>query len=73
MDEIDAALDYRNISIISNYLKERATDAQFIVISLKNYMYELADRLIGIYKLKDCSTSLKIDPGEFALDEDLDT
>merc|ERR550532_348863 len=36
MDEIDAALDFRNVSIIANYIKERTKNAQFIVISLRN-------------------------------------
>lgn len=68
MDEIDAALDFRNVSIIANYLKERTTDAQFIVISLRNNMFELADRLVGIFKLKDCTASLAIDPTKFTVE-----
>uniref|UniRef100_A0A158P9G3 Structural maintenance of chromosomes protein 4 n=1 Tax=Angiostrongylus cantonensis TaxID=6313 RepID=A0A158P9G3_ANGCA len=51
MDEIDAALDYRNVSIIAHYIKERTKNAQFIIISLRNNMFELGDRLIGIYKV----------------------
>ncbi|CAI4046012.1 hypothetical protein SKDZ_12G1360 [Saccharomyces kudriavzevii ZP591] len=50
MDEIDAALDFRNVSIVANYIKERTKNAQFIVISLRNNMFELAQQLIGIYK-----------------------
>ncbi|KAL3218956.1 hypothetical protein MRX96_031220 [Rhipicephalus microplus] len=54
MDEIDAALDIRNVSIVGYYIKERTRNAQFIIISLRNNMFELSDRLIGIYKvLKD--------------------
>ncbi|CAJ0848192.1 9017_t:CDS:2, partial [Entrophospora sp. SA101] len=53
MDEIDAALDFRNVSIVANYIKERTKDAQFIVFSLRNNMFELADRLVGIYKTKN--------------------
>ena len=49
MDEIDAALDFRNVSIVANYIKGRTEDAQFIVISLRNDMFESVDRLIGIY------------------------
>ena len=33
MDEIDAALDFRNVSIVAHYIKERTKNAQFIVIS----------------------------------------
>lgn len=69
MDEIDAALDFRNVSasrviiarlrtnhchmqvsIVAAYIKERTKNAQFIVISLRNNMFELAARLVGVYK-----------------------
>lgn len=36
MDEIDAALDFRNVSIVANYIKDRTKNAQFIIISLRN-------------------------------------
>lgn len=65
MDEIDAALDFRNVSIIANYIKERTKDAQFIVISLRNHMFELADLLVGIYKTDDVSKSVAINPTAF--------
>merc|ERR1712159_268858 len=65
MDEIDAALDFRNVSIIANYIKERTKNAQFIVISLRNHMFELADLLVGIYKTFDVSKSVAIDPSAF--------
>lgn len=51
MDEIDAALDFRNVSIVASYIKERTRNAQFIVISLRNNMFELASRLVGVYKV----------------------
>ena len=35
MDEIDAALDFKNVSIVANYIKERTRNAQFIIISLR--------------------------------------
>ena len=38
MDEIDAALDFQNVSIVANYIRERTKDAQFIIISLRNNM-----------------------------------
>lgn len=58
MDEIDAALDFRNVSIVANYIKERTKNAQFIVISLRNNMFELAARLVGIYKTNNMVISL---------------
>ena len=67
MDEIDAALDFKNVSIVAHYIKERTRDAQFIIISLRNNMFELADRLVGIYKTNDCTKSVTINPGAFAV------
>ena len=67
MDEIDAALDFRNVSIVANYLKERTRDAQFIVISLRNNMFEMADRLVGIYKTNQKTRSVTIDPKTFCI------
>ncbi|XP_075152440.1 structural maintenance of chromosomes 4-like protein gluon [Haematobia irritans] len=60
MDEIDAALDFKNISIVAHYIKERTKNAQFIIISLRSNMFELADYLVGIYKVKDCTDSVCI-------------
>ncbi len=65
MDEIDAALDFKNVSIVANYIKERTKDAQFIIISLRNNMFELADRLVGIYKTHDATKSVTINPKLF--------
>eukprot|EP00578_Thalassiosira_sp_NH16_P013877 CAMPEP_0181124522 /NCGR_PEP_ID=MMETSP1071-20121207/26531_1 /TAXON_ID=35127 /ORGANISM="Thalassiosira sp., Strain NH16" /LENGTH=1385 /DNA_ID=CAMNT_0023209843 /DNA_START=14 /DNA_END=4171 /DNA_ORIENTATION=- len=62
MDEIDAALDFKNVSIVANYIKERTKNAQFIIISLRNNMFELADRLVGIYKTNNCTKSVTINP-----------
>ncbi|KAK9457885.1 hypothetical protein V1511DRAFT_455014 [Dipodascopsis uninucleata] len=58
MDEIDAALDFRNVSIVANYIKERTKNAQFIVISLRNNMFELAKQLVGIYKVNHMTKSI---------------
>lgn len=66
MDEIDAALDFRNVSIVANYIKDRTKNAQFIIISLRNNMFELADRLVGIYKTHNCTKSITIDPKAFS-------
>nr|GEV24983.1 structural maintenance of chromosomes protein 4 [Tanacetum cinerariifolium] len=67
MDEIDAALDFRNVSIVGHYVKDCTKDAQFIIISLRNNMFELADRLVGIYKTDNCTKSLTIDPRSFVV------
>ena len=60
MDEIDAALDYRNVSIVANYVSKQTKDAQFIIISLRNNMFELANRLVGIYKTKNVDVDIDI-------------
>jgi structural maintenance of chromosome 4 len=65
MDEIDAALDFKNVSIVANYIKERTKNAQFIIISLRNNMFELADRLVGIYKTNNCTNSVTVNPKAF--------
>ncbi|KAH9466146.1 hypothetical protein Pst134EA_000021 [Puccinia striiformis f. sp. tritici] len=64
MDEIDAALDFRNVSIIGNYIKDRTKNAQFIIISLRNNMFELSRRLVGIYKTSNCTKSIAVDNTE---------
>jgi structural maintenance of chromosome 4 len=67
MDEIDAALDFRNVSIVAHYIKERVTKgAQFVIISLRNDMFELADRLVGIYKTHDATKCVAVDPRDYA-------
>lgn len=64
MDEIDAALDFKNVSIVACYIKERTKNAQFIIISLRSNMFELADRLVGIYKTYNATKSVTINPGK---------
>eukprot|EP00041_Stephanoeca_diplocostata_P037900 m.1458495 g.1458495 ORF g.1458495 m.1458495 type:complete len:1290 (+) comp25122_c0_seq1:152-4021(+) len=66
MDEIDAALDFKNVSIVAHYIKERTKNAQFIIISLRNNMFELADRLVGIYKTDNCTKTVTINPHAMA-------
>ncbi|KAJ6111861.1 Structural maintenance of chromosomes protein [Penicillium sp. IBT 18751x] len=65
MDEIDAALDFRNVSIVASYIKERTKNAQFIVISLRNNMFELASRLVGVYKVNHMTKSVTIENRDY--------
>jgi len=53
--------------------QERTKNAQFIIISLRNNMFELADRLIGIYKTDNCTKSVCINPQiiSIAIDNDV--
>lgn len=65
MDEIDAALDFRNVSIVANYIKERTKNGQFIVISLRNNMFELSKQLVGIYKVNHMTKSISLQNKDF--------
>lgn len=65
MDEIDAALDFKNVSIVGNYIKERTKNAQFIIISLRSNMFELADHLIGIFKTYNVTKSITVYPRQY--------
>ncbi|XP_068601479.1 structural maintenance of chromosomes protein 4 isoform X1 [Brachionichthys hirsutus] len=69
MDEIDAALDFKNVSIVACYIYEQTRNAQFIIISLRNNMFEIADRLIGIYKTHNTTKSVGINPKTIAFKE----
>lgn len=61
MDEIDAALDFKNVATIATHIKERTKNSQFIIISLRNQMFDLANRLIGIYKTFDITKTIYYD------------
>ncbi|CCH41801.1 Structural maintenance of chromosomes protein [Wickerhamomyces ciferrii] len=51
LDEVDAALDNNNVQKIANYItKNSGPNFQFIVISLKNGLFEKSDALVGIYR-----------------------
>jgi structural maintenance of chromosome 4 len=59
MDEIDAALDYRNTGILAKYIKNQQC-SQMVVISLRRNMYEEAGCLTGVYKIDNCSRTLTV-------------
>lgn len=65
MDEIDAALDFRNVTIVANYVVGMTTGAQFIIISLRNNMFELAHQLVGVCKVNDITNTLVLLPHLF--------
>lgn len=52
---------------MANYIKERTKNAQFIVISLRNNMFELASRLVGVYKVNQMTKSVTIENKDFML------
>lgn len=53
------------MSIVANYIKERTKNAQFIVISLRNNMFELAARLVGVYKVSHMTKSVTIENHDY--------
>ena len=55
------------MSIVANYIKERTKNAQFIVISLRNNMFELAARLVGVYKVSHMTKSVTIENRDYVL------
>lgn len=55
----------RQVSIVANYIKERTKNAQFVVISLRNNMFELAARLVGVYKVSHMTKSVTIENRDF--------
>ncbi|KAG0024998.1 Structural maintenance of chromosomes protein 1 [Podila clonocystis] len=58
LDEVDAALDNMNVSRIGQYLQDHASaNLQFIVISLKNSLYERGQGLVGIYRDQGVNSS----------------
>lgn len=51
LDEVDAALDVKNVERIASYIRKHGSEnLQFIVISLKNSMFEKSDALVGVYR-----------------------
>jgi structural maintenance of chromosome 4 len=52
---------------VANYLKERTKNAQFIIISLRNNMFELANKLVGVYKTFDATKTVSIVPEQILL------
>jgi len=63
LDEVDAALDPQNVHRVAQYIKQRSTKLQCLVISLKDSFFEHADALVGIYKdrAENCSRTLTLD------------
>lgn len=58
LDEVDAALDNNNVNKVAQYITKHANpDFQFIVISLKNSMYQKAQALVGVYRDQDTNSS----------------
>ncbi len=55
-DEIDMFLDGVNVSRVARLIKNRSSKAQFIVVSLRKPMLEMADSIIGVTLGRDNSS-----------------
>lgn len=72
LDEVDAALDSSNVNKIANYIKKISSPTfQFIVISLKNTLFEKSDALVGIYReqSENSSRTLTLDLRDYPEEE----
>ena len=75
-EDIFTVFTYIYHLFIYHIFQERTKNAQFIIISLRNNMFELADRLIGIYKTYNCTKCVPIDPRKITIplaNKDLNT
>ena len=45
-----------------NYIKGRTKNTHFVIISLRNNMFELTNRLVGIYKANNWTESVTLNP-----------
>ena len=61
LDSIKVICFY-HICFFFSIFQERTKNAQFVIISLRNNMFELADRLVGIFKTDNCTKSVTINP-----------
>jgi chromosome segregation protein len=52
-DEVDMFLDGINADKLAQMIREQASNAQFIVVSLRKPMIEKADRTVGVTQRKD--------------------
>ncbi|AEA47402.1 chromosome segregation protein SMC [Archaeoglobus veneficus] len=57
-DEVDMFLDGVNVSRVAKLIKERSRDAQFIVVSLRKPMLEMADAIVGVTMGRDNSSTV---------------
>ncbi|EAN77111.1 structural maintenance of chromosome 1, putative [Trypanosoma brucei brucei TREU927] len=57
LDEVDAALDAANVQRLAKYTRENCNTTQFIVISLMDQLYHMADMLVGVLKDKERGSS----------------
>ena len=65
LDEIDAALDFRNVNKVSDYLSLQSVNSQIIIVSLRNNILLKADQILGVYKVYGASKFISIRNDKF--------
>lgn len=60
-----SCIRFQALHTLLSFAQERTKNAQFVIISLRNNMFEMADRLVGIYKTYDVTKSVTVDPRRF--------
>ena len=50
------------MAIVGKYIREKARNCQFVIISLRNNMFDLAQTMVGIYKTWDVTKTVTINP-----------
>ena len=51
LDEIDAALDFKNVNKVSVYLLIQSTFCQIFIVSLRNNILAKAIHIIGVFRI----------------------
>ena len=64
LDEVDAALDLSHTQNIGRIIKTRFTGSQFIVVSLKDGMFQNANRVFRTRFMEGTSVVTVMSPGE---------
>jgi chromosome segregation protein len=64
-DEVDAHLDEANALKVGELIKQYSKEAQFIVVTLRESVAYLADRLIGVTAKNGISQTYIVDPKHF--------
>eukprot|EP00123_Amoebidium_parasiticum_P016939 comp23649_c1_seq1/m.40372 comp23649_c1_seq1/g.40372 ORF comp23649_c1_seq1/g.40372 comp23649_c1_seq1/m.40372 type:complete len:1229 (-) comp23649_c1_seq1:37-3723(-) len=67
LDEVDAALDAVNVAKVANYIKEKSSECQCLVISLKDTFFHKSDAIMGVYRdhSEECSHTVTLDMEQF--------
>ncbi|MHC1592186.1 MAG: hypothetical protein ACXQS8_08870, partial [Candidatus Helarchaeales archaeon] len=66
LDEIDAALDDYNASLVGDLIRELSVRSQFIIISHRDVTMAKSDRILGVSSVDGCTSVLQMDLNEIS-------